>query len=574
MSRKNKKRKLAAVAKPNAAKGVEVVGRSNPVIADNEPLESRQAVRPKKDMVQTYQELMGPKLARVRPLSLEEVKKTFSLPVTNAPESVRKANDMAFDSAGGFNTIHSSLTAHAMEMGQYPINAFVGYGVLQQIAQEGMIRTCVGVIADDMKATWLEVTSADDTKEDKLKELQDLIDKKYKLRDVFHEANVMTGFFGGAFVFVDTGEENVKLPLRYNANSAELVKGGKLRFVVVDPVNCTPGLYNCVEPLKADYMKPKTWFVIGQEVHSSRMLRVVDNEPPTLLKPCYNFLGISSSQILWDYVMHWNKARVASVELLSKLSLLVVQTDMQSLLGSPNGIQDFDIRMQALQHWRDNDSIFVCDKDEEAVMNVQTSSAGATDIVRQAQEAVALASRMPAVKLFGQSPQGFSTGDTDIKNYSDTVHARNELRREAIQKCIEAIQLVEWGEIDDSITFKFNRLAGDDVQAEQDAAKARVDMLLSLLQSQVVAAEEVRMAVKNDSRMDLAFLSDAMPMGMGPEADFMGEGSVFSDGDANDPFNQFLDATEAPDPVQSQEPDPFEEFLDDGIETPQNLSSN
>lgn len=569
--KRHSKRKL----KKLGAQGVEVVGRANPVVPDTERLEDRVPRLRKRDMVGVYQELLGAKLPRALPTSLEEVKKAYALPITNGNADVRRANDMAFDAAGGFQTLHSSLTAHAVEMGQFPINSFVGYGVLQQIAQEGMIRTCIGVIADDMKASWLEIVAADDTNEDKIKELQDLIEKKYKLREVFHEANIMTGFFGGSFVYIDTGEDDVSIPLAFNSNSAELQKGTKIRFTVVDPINCTPGLYNCIDPLKPDYMKPKTWFVIGREVHASRMLRVVDNEPPTLLKPCYNFLGIAASQILWDYVMHWNKARVASVELLSKLSLLVVQTDMQSLLGTPNGIQDFDIRMQALQHWRDNDSIFVCDKDEEAVMNVQTSSAGATDIVRQAQEAVALASRMPAVKLFGQSPQGFSTGDTDIKNYSDTVHARNELRREAIQKCIEAIQLVEFGEIDPSITFRFNKLAGDDVLAEQDAAKARVDMLLSLAQNQVISAEEVRLAVKNDPRLDLSYLSDEMPMGMGPEAEFVGEGkSVFSDGDPADPFDAFLDATE-PEPAvpDNGQPDPFEEFLN-GNETPPQSGSS
>ena len=96
--------------------------------------------------------------------SLAKVKRAFALPVSmGAPKDEREALDMAFDSAGGYSTIYESLQQHAGDMGQYPITSFIGYGALQQIAQNGMIRACIQTVADDITREWITVKGGDDT---------------------------------------------------------------------------------------------------------------------------------------------------------------------------------------------------------------------------------------------------------------------------------------------------------------------------------------------------------------------------------------------------------------------------
>ena len=448
--------------------------------------------------------------------SVEEVKRAFSLPVTlGASEDVRKSCDLAFDSAGGYDAIYQSLNQHAFDLGQFPVTSFIGYGALQQIAQNGMIRACVQTVADDVTRKWIEFIETDSLEEPELlTRLQNLQAKKFKLQDLFHEACLTTGFMGGAFIFIDTGAEgsDLELPLAINSNSSELVNNGALKFVIVDPINVTPGAYNSFNPLKDDYMKPSMWWVLGQKVHSSRLLALYDNPPPTLLRPSYNFLGIPQAQILWDYVLHWNDCRVATANLLKKVSLLVMQTDTDAVFNSPDGLQEFDLRMQALQRYRDNDSVFVCDKTEESVSNVQTSIAGCTDVVRQSLEMIAAINRTPAVKLLGISPSGFNaTGESDITNYYDYIHSKQELLRPAITKCLNCIQLSEFGEIYNGLDFEFVDLSSENESAQAMTAQTRANMLATLLDRQVVDASEVRQAAKADKSMRLNFLSDETP---------------------------------------------------------------
>lgn len=443
--------------------------------------------------------------------NLRSVKKEFALPITMSGVSKEeyKEMNMAFDSAGGFNTIYESLTQHAYDLGQYPITSFVGYGVLQQIAQQGLIRACIQTVSDDLSRKWIKIDGCDDPQ--KLEIIENEL-KKLHIKDLFHKAVTTTGYMGGAFIFIDTGEDDLTLPLAINDLSAELKEGSKVKFVVVDPVNVSPIEYNCIDPLRDDYMRPRMWQVLGKRVHASRLLPFVENQPPMLLKPNYNFLGIPQAQILWDYVMHFNQTRASTARLLEKISLLVVQTDMDAVLSDEHGIELFDAKMEFLERYRNNDSVFVCDKESEGVMNVQTTIAGCTDVVRQSLELIACINRTPAVKLLGISPSGFNaTGESDLKNYYDYVASKQELYREQIQTIINVIQLCEFGNIDPSITFKFEPLNEENKASQAMTAQTKIGALTQLVDRQAISAEELRTAVREDEDLGLSFLDEEMP---------------------------------------------------------------
>lgn len=472
--------------------------------------------------------------------SLARVKKEFSLPVnaSGLTKDERNNLNMAFDSVGGFSAIYESLTQHAFDLGQYPITSFVGYGVLQQIAQQGLIRACIQTVSDDVSRKWIKIEGAEDS--EKLEQLTNLL-KDYHIKDLFHKAVTTTGYMGGAFIFIDTGEEDTTLPLAINDLSAEL-RGddSSVKFVVVDPVNVSPIEYNCTNPLRDDYMKPKMWQVLGKRVHASRMLTFVENQPPMLLKPNYNFLGIPQAQILWDYVLHFNDCRASTARLLNKISLLVVQTDMDAILSDPQGLEIFDAKMEFLERYRNNDSVFVCDKDSEAVTNIQTSIAGCTDIVRQSLELIACINRTPAVKLLGISPSGFNaTGESDLKNYYDYISSKQELYREQLQTIINVIQLVNFGEIDPSITFSFEPLNEENKASQAMTAQTKIGALTQLVDRQAMSAEELRTAVRNDPDLELDFLDEELPedLANAEQTDLM---SGDPEGDNGNMFDQMM----------------------------------
>ena len=90
----------------------------------------------------------------IRVKNSKDCRRFFGLPASlgMSKEEREKLND-----GFAWDTIYESLTEHAILEGQYPLSSFIGYGVLQQIAQNGMIRTCIQTVSDDIFRDWIEL---------------------------------------------------------------------------------------------------------------------------------------------------------------------------------------------------------------------------------------------------------------------------------------------------------------------------------------------------------------------------------------------------------------------------------
>lgn len=452
--------------------------------------------------------------------TLDEIRRRFAPPLTlGTPSEARMALDSQFESDGGY-----TLLQHSLELGQYGAMAsFMGYGALQNIAQNGLIRACIETVADDMTRAWIEPARAASSGEggsDARKKTEELNAelRRLDLQRVIHDAVSMTGYYGGCLLFLDTGAAGDELAAPLNLDprvSREAGRRGFLRAVrVVDPVNVFPGEYNSTDPLAADYYMPRSWWVLGRRVHASRLVRVVCNEAPLIFRPAYNFLGIPQAQLLWDYVCHFQDNRDAENRLLNRFSTFVFKTAMSDIInGSASDLAQLDARMQILARNRSNDGVLAIDKDAEDVVKVETPLSGVADIVRQSLEIVAAMNRTPAVKLLGISPSGFNaTGESDLRNYYDHIRSQQEkVIRSPLRAILEVAQISLWGEADRGLTFDFCPLSEEDGNAAASARNMRTRNLCELLEHNVLSPEEVRAALIADPGSGLNDLGPAVP---------------------------------------------------------------
>ena len=436
-----------------------------------------------------------------------------------APEGAKIAMDAQLHETGVY-----SLLQHALDMGQVPGSQFLGYAALQSLTQNGLIRACIETVADDMTREWIELRNdTDDKTEDS--ETVTQLDKemdKYHLQDVFHEAASLCGYEGGALIFIDTGVYGPDLltPLSVSSTSAELTPGSLKGFKVIDPAYCFPGTYNSINPLAPNYYKPSTWHIQGQQVHASRLIRVVANEVPILLKPAYNFFGLAQAQILYDYVLHFQQCRDAANQLLTKFSTTVVKMQLKDTLYAGGGTTQLDMRLNYFIKNRDNMGVVAIDNDTEDMVKLETPLSGVEQIVRQSLEFLAALNRTPAVKLLGISPSGFNaTGESDIKNYYDHVRSQQEkVLRHGISKCLKVLQLNLNGMIDESVTFEFKRLNEEDKVKVTSTQNTKAQTLGVLLDRGVISAEEARGVLSADSDSGFTGIdADAVPEDDGAE---------------------------------------------------------
>ena len=447
---------------------------------------------------------------------------SFALPETfsNVPKNIKQANDKAFDYIRPKleRMINDSVCHTGKNLGILARTdaTFIGYSVLANLTQNGLIRAGVEMRADEMTRKWGELTRKG-KKEEITDQQQEVLTKiteemeKFKVKELFRTASCMNGYMGGCLLFVDTGEEEKRLTDPLILDKATFKKGSLQGFRIIEPYLVAPGMYNSVNPMRGDYFKPTIWYVQGIPVHRSRLIHFTENNLTSILKPAYNFFGLSLAQKVLDAVSHYTDSRESANRLMQKYALTVLKTNMQDVLA--NGFDtNLQNRIKYFVQNRSNDGCAAIDKEMEDLVTQTTSLAGVTDVVRQNMEYVAAMFNEPVTKMWGLSPNGFSNGDNELKNHYDNIRSQQEkMFGEPIKRVIDIIQQNMYEEVDQSIIFKFAPLSEEDERAMADTNKVQVDTDVALITAGVISPEEARERLIADENSGYNNLNEEPP---------------------------------------------------------------
>lgn len=390
-----------------------------------------------------------------------------------------------------------SLIEHAIDMGLYaPGSRFMGYAALSTVMQDGLVSACVNTLANDMTREFIDLDmSGDDSQVDGDKLVADIMEdlSRHQVKQMLNRAVKLVQQYGGCQIFIDTNKtaaEDLIAPLN------DLEKQSFRRFILLEPINTSPGDYDTSNPLDPRYFVPDYWWVMTQKVHKSRLITLRGDEVSTLLKPSYNFYGVPHVQRIYDAILHFKQNMLAANRLLNKYSHTIIKTNLEGVLDGGD-ISQVDRRIQLYVNSHNNDGVFAIDSETEDVVILQTSLAGVRDLLQQSLEFVAVLDRKPVVKLLGISPSGFSTGDADIDNYYDSVKAQQEeMLRVPLQEIINILQLARYKVINPNLEFDFVELSKEDEQAAATVRKTAADTDAVLIQNGVISATEARARLK------------------------------------------------------------------------------
>jgi phage-related protein (TIGR01555 family) len=433
---------------------------------------------------------------------------------------------------------------------------FPGYPYLSQLAQRPEYRVISETIADDATRKWIdfEVTGNEEAGADKEKkrdkqraqaldegrptfknadpdERKDKVKKSGKtervkgikdeldrleLRDRFYAMIRDDGFFGRSHPYLNFGEDSetpkglaeLKMPIgngRDKISKAKVGKSNPLKEVkIIEPVWVYPIAYNATNPLRDDWYNPQTWYVMGKEIHSSRIPAFITRPVPDLLKPAYSFGGLSLSQMAKPYVDIWLTTRQAVADLIRSFSIMCLATDMQTN-SMPGGTAGASLAMRAalFTSLRDNMGLFLSNKDTEEFSNVSAPLSGLDHLQAQAQEHMASVSRIPLVKLTGISPSGLNaSSEGEIRVYYDTISAfQNRTMRKLLTQIINFVQLSLWDEIDPEITFEFEPLWDMTSKELAELQKLEAERDEKYVDLSALAPAEIRKRIVNDPKL-------------------------------------------------------------------------
>lgn len=426
-----------------------------------------------------------------------EVKKYFPPPMV-VPSEARlatdKANDplgLGYDDGSNFNGMSGWLNSNYCGIG------FPGYAYLSELAQRSEYRAPSEAIADEATRAFIRFTTKDKgDKSDKIAKLEAAF-KKYDVRQVIRKCLLHDLFFGRGQIFIDIdgqeSDEKRGLPLVVDKNT--IAKGSLKGFKNIEPIWTTPYWYNSVDPTQDDFYRPAAWYVLGRKVHHTRLMTMVSRPVPDMLKPSYNFGGISLTQLMEPYVIRWLKTVDSVNKIINNFSIIFLKTNMQAILQgnevAGTGLLD---RVHIFVQTRDNQGCMTLDKDSEDLGQVTVSLGGLSELQAQAQEHMAAPTRVPLVKLTGITPSGLNaSSEGEITTWHENIGGVQKNSVEPVLDVVlDVIQLSEFGEIDENISYEFVPLVESTLKEIADIRKSDGDLAVAMITANVVDADEVR----------------------------------------------------------------------------------
>jgi uncharacterized protein len=436
---------------------------------------------------------------------------------------------------------------------------FLGYPYLSQLAQRPEFRLFGEIRAEEMTRKWIKYRGTDDesTKEKgkksnktagaqdfapsqqnveldprddpdkakgrsdsrnkeietKIKELEDYA-KDLKLRDWFKAAAAQDSFFGISHLLLDLkdadNEDRNNPALRHSIGNGrdeiskvKLEKGCLKGIRTIEPIWCYPTTYNASNPLIPTWYDPQVWYVMGTEIHKTRILSFIGRPVPDILKPAYAFGGLAMTQMAQPYVDIWLRTRESVGEIIHAFSVMVLSTNLATTTmpgGAGGGPGDVLARVNLFNQLRDNQGAFVIDKDTEEFTNVSAPISGLSDLQAQAQEHLCSVARLPAVKYTGIQPKGLNaTSEGEMRAFYDTiVGEQNHLFGPHLTSVLDIMQVSLWGARDPDITFEFVPLWELTEKEKSEKRKADMEVDIGYLDGGILSQEEIRTKLAND----------------------------------------------------------------------------
>lgn len=384
---------------------------------------------------------------------------------------------------------------------------FKGYPYLATLTQQPEYRKLYETIAEEMTRKWITFHAVgDDDKSEKIKAIEAAM-VRYKVRDLFLKADELDGAFGRGQIYIDVkmpggtpaqadAEELKTVLIR---DKAKITKGSLIGFKIVEPVWTYPSAYNADNPLADDYYKPTSWYVMGKQVHASRLLLFVSRPVPDMLKASYNFGGLSLSQMAEPYINNFLRTRDSVSDVVHSYSLSGIATNMQDVLSGGAGEAMF-ARAQLYNQIRDNRGLLLTDKDSEEFFQFNTPLTSLDLLLAQSQEQICSVSSIPLVKYTGVSPAGLNaSSEGELEVFDDHILARKRKTFAGpLTEVINIIQLSEFGEIDPDITFGFEAMQEMSDAEKSTIRKTDADTDVALIGAGIISPDDARERLIND----------------------------------------------------------------------------
>ncbi len=381
-----------------------------------------------------------------------------SLAATN--DAQKKAT---LDSFVNFNARLGIGADNIESQGSYGFNPISRVRTLVEWMHRGSWLAGVAVdgVADDMTRAGVEIEGTIDPKHmAKIHKAASRMNIMGQLRDTV----AWSRLYGGAIAVLLVDGQKPETPFRKETVGKGQFKG----LMVLDRWMVEPSMSNLVTEFGPDLGMPKFYSIRADapalpsmRIHHTRCIRLDGVRLPYWSRVQENLWGISVLERIYDRLLAFDSATTGAAQLVNKAYIRTYKIEgLREIVAAGGPAMDGLAKyVDQMRHFQGLEGISIMDASDTFEGTVHNAFGGLSDILEDFEQQLSGALQIPLVRLFGQSPAGFSTGESDLRNYYDMISAQQE--RElgtGMDKLYQVIALSEGIAIPEDFAIHFNPL--------------------------------------------------------------------------------------------------------------------
>lgn len=273
----------------------------------------------------------------------------------------------------------------------------------------------------------------------------------------------------------------------------------------------------------------------GEIIHHSRALRFTGVDLPDRQRRAEQFWGGSVVDRAYDRIIALDSATHGTANMLYRSFLRVIGIkDLRAVLAAGGRPEQSLLKMfTMIRQMQSNEGITLLDKEDDFATHGWTF-AGIYDALQAFAEQIAGATGIPLVRLLGQSPKGFSSGESDMRTYYDTIATRQDDDLLAPMDMLFAVcSRSLWGNpLPEGFSFSFRSLYKPTELEKSQIATADAQSVAGLASGGIINRGQALSELRDSSKVTGRFsgitdeqiaaaekedLAPPLPEGMAPE---------------------------------------------------------
>ncbi len=311
--------------------------------------------------------------------------------------------------------------------------------------------------------------------------------------------------YGGAIVVMLIDGQDPSTPLRLASIRKNQFRG----LLTLDRWQVEPSLNDLVTEMGPNMGLPKFYTVTAQapamsmmKIHYSRVLRLEGIRLPYWQRIMENMWGISVLERMYDRMVAFDSATTGAAQLVYKAYIRTYKVENMRELVAAGGdaLAGFVKYIEMMRSMQGIEGITVMDKNDEFEGIAHQAFSGLEGLLAAFGEQVSAASEIPLVRLFGQSPQGFSTGETDVRNYYDRVRQKQiKDLHVGLNMAYHVLAASEGVTMDQSVSIKFRPLWQTSSKEKAEIASSVTSAVTSAEGSGLISQQTALRELKRSS---------------------------------------------------------------------------